>query len=52
MTKSKRKGLPKTSGEWKALSTEEVVQKVFGKRGHKHLKTEAHKAKSKPKGNQ
>jgi hypothetical protein len=49
MAKSKRKGLPKTSGEWKALSTEEVMHKVFGKRGHKHLKQKAKESARKSK---
>jgi hypothetical protein len=45
MAKPKRKrGLPKTSKDWADLSPDDVMQKVFGKRGQKALKTEAEKA--------
>jgi hypothetical protein len=45
MAKPKRKkGLPKTSQEWAALTPDEVMRKVFGKRGQETLKQEAEKA--------
>lgn len=44
MAKPKRKrGLPKTSKEWEVLTPDDVMRKVFGKRGQTVLKTEAEK---------
>lgn len=40
----RRKRLPKTTGEWEALSSDEVARKVFGKRGQTALKREAGQA--------
>jgi hypothetical protein len=49
MARPKRgKRLPKTTGEWEALTDEQVAHKVFGKRGQDALKKEAQKA-AKPK---
>ncbi len=49
MTEPKRKRrLPKTTGKWRALRDDQVLVKVFGKRGQKALKREAQKA-SKPR---
>lgn len=46
MAKPKRKkGLPKTTGEWEALFSDDVVRKVFGKRGQATLKREAEKTR-------
>ena len=46
--RKRKKGLPKNSGEWQALSDQEVMEKVFGKRGQQTLKTEAEKPSRKP----
>jgi len=49
MARSRRKRLPKTTGEWEALDTQQVMERVFGKRGQKALQREAKRATRKPK---
>jgi hypothetical protein len=36
--KKPKRRLPKTAKEWEALSSDEVMQKIFGKRGQQTLK--------------
>jgi hypothetical protein len=44
-----KKGLPKTTGEWEALTGKQVMEKVFGKRGEKALRDEAVQKEAKPR---
>ena len=45
----KRKGLPKTTAEWEAQSTEDVIRHVFGKQGQQTLQGQAVAKDRKPK---
>jgi hypothetical protein len=40
----RKKGLPKTTGEWAALPSDDVLRRVFGKRTQERLKKEGQKA--------